>query len=279
MHPILLFVVAAPLLASTAPTAVTTYKDPRLQVSLISAKSVLVPGRTTLLGVHIEHAPHWHTYWINPGDSGLATRLHWTLPPGYRAGDIQWPTPRRLTQGDIHDFGYVGDTLLPVELRVPADARPGSTAHLQVEAKWLVCRERCIPGKARLSLDLPVGKTAASEQRSASLFAQSRADQPQPVDWKGNATLQGNRIEVSLQEPKLAAHATLDAYAQTTQVVANAPPRITRHANRIELSFAKNEYYVAAPSHLILVLTATRGEQRHAYRIQVPFAAEPAPSS
>ncbi len=282
MHPILTFVAAAaPLLASAAPTALTTYKDPHLRVSLISAQSVLAPGRTTRLGLYIEHAPHWHTYWINPCDSGLATKLHWTLPSGYRAGDIQWPTPQRLNQGDIYDFGYNGDTLLPVVLQVPADAKPGSTAHLRVEAKWLVCRERCIPGKARLGLDLPVGKTPASDPRTTALFARSRSDQPKPVDWKGSATVQGNRIQVLLEDPKLAAHATLDAFAQTGQVVASAPPRITRQANRIKLDFAKNEYYVAPPPHLVLVLTATHGEQRHAYRIEVPFATvgKPEPSS
>lgn len=272
MHPIIAFAASLlPLTATGASSAPETYKDEHLQAALISAQTALVPGSTAMIGLHLAHAPHWHTYWINPGDSGLATKLAWTLPPGYRAGDIQWPTPQRLTQGRIYDFGYTGNTLLPVALQVPEDARPGTIAHLQVEARWLVCREQCIPGKTKLKLDLPIGPSAAHGRRAAPLFRRTRAAQPKTAAWQGRATLYGDQVDVSLIAAGIPADARLDAFAQTEQVVANAPPRITRSGRRIDLRFAKNEYYVSAPPRLTLLLVAMHGKRRHAYRIDVPF--------
>ena len=32
-------------------------------------------GQTFWLGLKLSHQPHWHTYWKNPGDSGLPTEL------------------------------------------------------------------------------------------------------------------------------------------------------------------------------------------------------------
>src|SRR5688572_13542809 len=64
----------------------------------------LAPGNTVWLGLALEHIPHWHTYWKNPGDSGLPTTMTWQLPPGAAAGDIDWPAPSRLPLGPLLNF-------------------------------------------------------------------------------------------------------------------------------------------------------------------------------
>ena len=80
----------------------------------------MTPGQPLWLGLVIEHQPHWHTYWKNPGDSGLPTALQWQLSGGVVAGDIDWPAPRKLPIGPLMNFGYEGKVLLPVALTVPA---------------------------------------------------------------------------------------------------------------------------------------------------------------
>ncbi|WP_257389137.1 protein-disulfide reductase DsbD domain-containing protein, partial [Tahibacter caeni] len=142
--------------ASAGPASAAPLRSEHLTVELVAGKQALVAGRDNWLGLRLSHDAHWHTYWTNAGDTGLATRLEWTLPPGWQAGPIDWPAPERLQLGELFNFGYSGEALLPVAVRVPADARAGSTANVTVQAHWLVCREECIPGQARLSLDLPV---------------------------------------------------------------------------------------------------------------------------
>src|SRR6185503_16909381 len=100
---------------------------------------------------------HWHTYWKTPG-TGLPTTLEWTLPAGWTAGEIQWPAPKILRDRTttIIGNGYEGELLLPVTLTPPADLRPGAAVELKVHADWLMCEDVCVPGKADLTLSLPV---------------------------------------------------------------------------------------------------------------------------
>ena len=93
-----------------------------LQVELVAEKTALVAGQASWLGLRLLHEPEWHTYWINAGDTGLATKLEWTLPEGWRAGAVSWPAPQRLQIGDLYNFGYSHEALLPVAVQVPANA-------------------------------------------------------------------------------------------------------------------------------------------------------------
>ena len=72
------------------------------------------PGGTVHVALHQTIASGWHTYWRNPGDAGQATTLAWTLPPGWRAGDIVWPAPGRFLAGPIMNYVYTGQVYLPV---------------------------------------------------------------------------------------------------------------------------------------------------------------------
>lgn len=238
-------------------------EEERVKIALLSEQPALVPGRTAWLGIRLQHEPHWHTYWVNPGDSGLPTTLSWRLPMGFRAGEIAWPAPQRLLVGDLYNFGYEGDTLLPVPIDVPAEAKPGTTVHLGVEVKYLVCRDECIPGKANVALDLPVSATAASERQP--LFAAARAAQPRNAAWTGAAQVSGERIEVDLHAAEFPAIS--DVIVVQRKVVDYAPPQISRHGNVLNVSFAKSDYFVSAPAQIDLLLRA--GAQTWMVRIPV----------
>ncbi|MCA3720048.1 protein-disulfide reductase DsbD [Phenylobacterium sp.] len=98
----------------------------------------------------------WHTYWRNSGDSGAPTELSWTLPAGWTASEIVWAPPSRKPIGPLMNYGYSGEVLLPVAVRVPASAPAGQTVTLRVKAAFLVCSDICIPEDADLSLDVKV---------------------------------------------------------------------------------------------------------------------------
>ena len=115
-----------------------------------------MPGETSTVALRLKMANGWHTYWQNPGDSGLPTTLTWTLPKGVSAGPILWPAPRALPAGPLVNYGYEGEVLLLTEVAVPREAALGDTLTLAAKAEWLVCRETCIPEEAQLDLALPV---------------------------------------------------------------------------------------------------------------------------
>jgi len=134
-------------------------------------------GKAVWLGLRIEHQPHWHTYWKNPGDSGLATSLSWTLPAGFAAGEIVWPTPKQLPVGPLMNFGYEGTLLLPVPVTVPADFK-GASLPVRLEAQWLVCKDVCIPESGNFALEIPA---QAATVAHAALFDAARAATPRSV--------------------------------------------------------------------------------------------------
>ncbi len=260
------------MLLAAASVAAAPVQADHVGVELVSETTALVPGHGATLGLRFVHEPHWHTYWINPGDSGLATKLAWQLPEGFRAGEILWPVPQRFDVGGLFNFGYSGDALLPVQLDVPASAKPGSNVQLAVEARWLVCREECIPGKATLMLDLPIAAEAAADPRWRAAFAAARAAEPQPGRWTGAAHDRADRIDVTLAGSGLPSSSALDAFVMQRQAVGYAPPQITRGANTLNLSFAKSEYFTDAPAALDLLLIDGVPPNTRAWSVHAPLA-------
>jgi thiol:disulfide interchange protein/DsbC/DsbD-like thiol-disulfide interchange protein len=177
-------------------------KTEHVTAELVAQASAVRPGQPVQIGLRLQHIPHWHTYWRNPGDSGLPTTLAWTLPDGARTGDIQWPAPQRLPLDPLVNYGYEGDLLLPVSFTAPAQAQPGSTLRLQATANWLVCRDVCIPETATLNLALPVADAGATPGASvhAELFAKAAAQQARPLQgWRSSVQSAGTELLLSFE--------------------------------------------------------------------------------
>lgn len=155
------------------------------RVELLSSKQ---ESGGILLGLHFVLEKGWHIYWVNPGDSGQPPSFHWKLPAGSTAGEIQWPRPERLQSSPtIVDYGYRDGVLLMVPVRLPGAQRINSKTDIAVEARWLICREVCLPDHAHLALSLPA--TEPENPRTARLFAATRAllPRPWPKQWKATA--------------------------------------------------------------------------------------------
>ena len=101
-----------------------------IEAELVADRVSVPPGGTIHVALRQKIQPGWHTYWRNPGDSGQPVTLDWSLPGGWRAGGLTWPTPERLKIGPLMDYGYTGEVLLPVALTAPTTAKPGQTATL-----------------------------------------------------------------------------------------------------------------------------------------------------
>ncbi len=169
---------------------------------LVAEQTALVPGTTATVALRLAIERGWHTYWRNPGESGLPTTLVWKLPPGYRAGDIEWPAPRALKAGPLVNYGYENVVLHLVSIAVPANAKPGTRATLAARADWLVCKETCIPEGADLSLALPVAASAQPDPKWAKAIADTRAALPRVLTgWSARAAASGPTIALTLTSP------------------------------------------------------------------------------
>ena len=173
----------------------------------------ITAGETVWLGLEIMHQPHWHTYWKNSGDSGLPTELAWTLPTGWNAGELAWPTPKKFQLGPLANYGFDGSVLLPTPVQISEPLQAGSDVAVKLTANWLVCKTECIPEEARFELTLPSQTPPNLRARHAAAFeaalarapasdpalamtARIKADDPTqlqwvvtglPADWRGKA--------------------------------------------------------------------------------------------
>ncbi len=187
------------LLAAGPAIAVSKHVTPQSEVALISEQASVTPGGTAWLGLHIKTKPGWHTYWQNPGDSGQATRISWSLPGGVSAGDIRWPLPQKFSLGPVSGFGYKNETLLMVPVSVGSGVQVGESVTLTAEAGWLVCAEVCIPQQATFTVLLPVGNE--SNAPAAPLFAKYRAAVPIDPPIRGDGVQTAERISISADLP------------------------------------------------------------------------------
>src|SRR5215213_8108963 len=172
-----LLAISIPVFA--APTVKTEHVDAQLLAERVSAQ----PGKPITVGLQLRMAPHWHTYWKNPGDSGLPTKIQWVLPEGWKAGEIQWPYPTHLPIGPLMNYGYEDEVVLLSSLTPPANAAPGNYT-LRANAEWLVCKDVCIPEKGTLELSMPVAaaEPAPNPRYQAHI---SRARSMLPVEAPG----------------------------------------------------------------------------------------------
>jgi DsbC/DsbD-like thiol-disulfide interchange protein len=161
------------------------------RVELLARQNSVSAGSDVQFGVHFVLEKGWHIYWINPGDSGQPPSFKWQLPPGFSAGEIQWPRPERMQPSkELIDYGYHDEVLLPLTIHVASTVNNRLPVEFGVETKWLICREVCIPEHGELRLSLPVSATASANPQHAQLFERTKKLLPRPLPraWKISVT-------------------------------------------------------------------------------------------
>jgi thiol:disulfide interchange protein DsbD len=186
----------APMRADAAESAPVT--SPRVSATLLSSRDVVQPGERFQVALVQKISAGWHTYWQNPGDSGEPTKIEWTLPAGFAAGAIQWPAPKALPVEPLVNFGFEGTVLLPVEITVPTDAKPGEVVGLKASATWLVCEKICIPEEGVFTLDLPIAAGSVIDQAAQGRIEAARAALPQPAQFSGKLAADGEKLALTL---------------------------------------------------------------------------------
>jgi DsbC/DsbD-like thiol-disulfide interchange protein len=192
-------VVSTPASSAEPPTATADQGQPST-ASLIAEPLAIQPGRPFTVALRLKPDDGWHTYWRNPGDSGMATAIDWQLPPGFASGPILWPQPERFSAGPITNYGYSHAVLLLTEITPPAGAIPGEPVTIGADADWLVCREICVPQHAHLAIALPVRAAAAEpDPRWAKAFGRAHMALPMPSSWPAHYRLDGEAVHLVVE--------------------------------------------------------------------------------
>ena len=242
---------------------------PHGTLELVAENQWIAAGHTIHLGLRFQMEKGWHIYWVNPGDSGEPPRVKWQLPAGVSVGEMEWPTPRRLGASSIVDFGYEDDVMLIVPVHAEAAAATQGLAQIGAEVKVLVCREMCIPGKAQLSLTLPMkSQLPVADARAAEWFASARErlPRPAPASWKISVADAGDAFVLTAKLDPRVAQANFFP-REESQVKDAAAQQFAAVPGGFRLTLRKSDQLLKPIEQLkgVLVLQGDRG-----YIIDVP---------
>jgi len=252
---------------------------PHARVSLVAESLAVTRGQILHVALRQEIQPGWHSYWVNPGDSGLATAIDWKLPPGFAADPIGWPIPERFRAGTLVNYGYEGDVLLPITITVPTTLDPGSAVTLAGHASWLACSEICVPGEADVTLTLPVATgPAARDPQWADRLQSVRA--ALPAEAQDPATLTVGRDSVELHLALAGADRLRDIvfFPVADGIIDNdADQRVETAPNGMTITLVRGELKASPLDRLAGILVfrdkgIEGGARRRAIAISVPTA-------
>jgi thiol:disulfide interchange protein DsbD len=249
----------------------------QVRVRLLAAADAAHPGERVLFGVEQMLQPGWHTYWINPGDTGMPTRIAWDLPPGASAGPIAWPVPARFRTGPVTSHGYTGRVTLMSTLTVPQDARPGTTFPVRARVSWLVCRDVCIPQRAEVGLTLPVLAVGMPSGPGALALGPAHAALPAEPPGSVRAETDGKAVALTVSGTGIGPADLVDAWFYDDargRIAPGAPQAAAIDGARLVLRLRAGEPPGARLTGVLVVKTraATRG-----YAIGTALAVSAAP--
>jgi thiol:disulfide interchange protein DsbD len=260
-----LFVLALFAIPNTCALAASI---PHGTVDLVAENRWIAPGRQNYLGLNFHLDKGWHIYWVNPGDSGQPPKVEWRLPAGLTAGEIEWPAPRRLGSSPIVDYGYDDAVMLLVPIRFSPSLPTNPMAQLAGDMSVLVCREICVPGKAQISLTLPIKSLPPeSDARSSGLFAAARKSLPRsaPPDWQFDLSEQKDSFVLTARIGRRTMRATFFPLEES-QIDNSAPQKLVPEDAGFRLTLQKSDQLLKPIKRLKGVLEFSANE---AYMIDV----------
>lgn len=252
-------------------SAAEPVRTAHVTAELVAENSALRAGQKNWIGLRLETIPHWHTYWRFPGDSGLATKVKWTLPEGGKISGARWPLPTRIHLPPLVNFGFEHEALIGFELDLPAGAT--GPQELVGEASWLVCKEECVPEKATLRLSLPVGEGKPNPWRDD--FEKLRKVQPAalPANAAPALLVEENRVGLRLNHAGDWLQKPVDFFPLAALLVkgVEAPKPETRGEHTI-LWMEKAAPFASDAAEFPGELIVGKGADRRVYSVNVPMA-------
>ena len=128
-------------------------KTDHAEISIVGNTNIISEPGAVQLGYRFIFTPGWHTYWINPGDSGGPPIFEFNSPSNWDIKENIWPGPQKIIYPPLMTFGYVDEVIFPFILNL----KNLNDQTTEITTKFLVCDDICVPEEATLQLSLKNG--------------------------------------------------------------------------------------------------------------------------
>lgn len=161
-------------------------KSDHAEGALVFERSAATPGDSFLGALKLDLAEGWHVYWKNPGDSGLPPTAEWTPSPGVTFGDFRFPAPHAIPLATLMNYGYERQVVLPFQIQIAADAKPGTEAPIGGKIEYLICADICIPEDIALSTTLRIAASPETDADGSAIIVGTLAHIPVALTGKAS---------------------------------------------------------------------------------------------
>jgi len=251
-------------------------EQPPLKLSLVAEDSSVQHDRPFWLALRMELQDHWHSYWKNPGDTGMPLNIEWNLPKGYTVTNFKWPTPKKFDKDGMIGFGYEKDAIFLVEITPPQkNKNPSKELPISGQARWLACSDSfCVPGDSEIAINLPVGEKEVNEDNKA-LFTNSRQALPfTAVSYeakKSNGLIE-LEIEVDCTEKNCFSSAVF--FPEQRKVINSQDGVLLTNQGDGKYHLLLKEHTSHQASHLKGLVELSSDEKTHLIEIDLPISSD-----
>jgi thiol:disulfide interchange protein DsbD len=246
------------------------------QARLLLASEKARPGDTVWAAVNLQMEKDWHTYWRNPGPTGIPTAIAWKLPGGVTAGEIRWPAPEKLPAGEFTTYIYSQEVALLIPLKLAPDLAAGPL-ELKAEVSWLECKVQCIQGRQSVHATLTVAAEARPSQEAAAISAWQN-ELPKPGTniaarawWEGPGKDESRSLGIEWNSTGVVTDSEFFPDASEEFEVQPATERIPADADKIRLRKVVKKLGKDWPVKLSGVLVEQSSSRRLAYEVTLPL--------
>ncbi len=240
-------------------------------VELLPLTHEISPGETFNVAAIFTMTDGWHTYWQNPGESGLATSFTWKLPKGFSVINEREPVPERHVEDGIVTFIHEEEAIYLFEIQAPGIVADTNTFALDVS--WLECKHLCRSGAASPEFTLS-GAASSPEQQSSWDNLIKKAEKHFPLEsnkFTINPIQKKNHLDVRIKtesghESKLV---SVDFFPFEEMIYDITTPvsiktRFWKTSLIIHLLDYREENPESLSGVLVVVYSSPEGQKRHA---------------
>lgn len=250
-------------------------RDETVAVRLIAGVDGVGQLAKIPLGLDIQLAPEWHTYWRSPGMAGLPPQIDWqnslNMTNNLQAAELLYPAPKRYTAYGLETLGYRDHVVFPIDAKLNS---PGHALVIDATLNLLVCSAICVPKTFPLKLTVPEG--AATVSAEAALIKEFNDQIPDGAEKSGllleNIAVSSDALTITLESRE-----TLDkpdVFIEDEKGLSFAAPNVTMDAQKHKVEFTVKPADTMTEgetlAHRHLTLTVVDGDHALEQKVTTP---------
>lgn len=176
-----------------------TEKGKEVTAGLVADVKTVAPGSKFQVGVTLDHAPEWHSYWKNPGGFSLPVEVKWELPAGFKMLSSRWPVPKRYVSQGFPAYINPDKAVIVYEMEAPAGLNEGELITLKAKVEGQVCKEECVIFEQSVGLTLTAASVSSPDEAGAKKISDTVAAMAKPLQgWSATASESEGAVALKL---------------------------------------------------------------------------------